>query len=374
MQQDVKLVRDVSPYIRKEWTSRRVMIDVLIALIPVVVFAIYRFGHHSLIRMIVGVLAAVLAEALVFPLSQKVDRKAEGKLQKFLSRYKTFNTLNIFTAAVTGLILALQLPAQINIYVVVMGAFFAIIIGKMVFGGTGNNIFNPAVLGRVFVALAFGTFFQASGIYPGIDAAAGATPLTALKGTVDGQTTYFLGQTLSSYSLLDLFIGNVPGSMGEISALAILLGAAYLIIRRAADWKTMLAVIAPVAVLAVFAGLGSPHVANGQILNFVLFHVLSGGLIFGAVFMATDPVTSPLHISSKLLFGLLIASLTMLNRLFGPMPEGVAFSILFANMLVPSLDRIRVFKNRFTWQFGVTYGVAILVMILIVFFGVGGAF
>ena len=136
----------------------------------------------------------------------------------------------------------------------------------------------------------------------------------------------------------------------------------------------MLAVIAPVAVLAVFAGLGSPHVANGQILNFVLFHVLSGGLIFGAVFMATDPVTSPLHISSKLLFGLLIASLTMLNRLFGPMPEGVAFSILFANMLVPSLDRIRVFKNRFTWQFGVTYGVAILVMILIVFFGVGGAF
>ena len=364
MQQDVKLTREVSPYIRKNWTSRRVMIDVLIALLPVVVFAIYRFGHHSLIRLVVGVAVAILTEALIFPLSQKPERKAEG-FKKFLSRYKNFTSLNIFSAAVTGLILALQLPAYINVYVVVVGSIVSIGLGKMIFGGTGNNIFNPAALGRVFVALAFGTFFQ-TGYFPK-DVVAGATPLTLVK--ADG-----ISISLKNYNLIDLFIGKIPGSMGEISAVAILLGAAYLIYRKVADWKIMLAVVAPVALFALFAGLGSPNVLNEQLGEYVLYHLLTGGLLFGAVFMATDPVTSPLHVTTKILFGLVIAIITTLNRLFGPMPEGMVFSILFANMLTPLFDRIKIFRNKFTWQFGVAYGFSVLAMILIVYFGVGGKF
>lgn len=370
MQQDIKLVREASPFITKKWSSKRIMIDVLIALLPVVIFAIYRFTYHSLIRMVIAVAIAILTEALIFPLSQKENRRAEGKFKKFLSRYETFNSLNILTAAITGLILALQLPAGINVYVVVMGSIFAIAIGKMVFGGTGNNIFNPAALGRVFVALAFASFFNASRapealqVYPGV--VAGATPLTMIK-------SQGIVESLSNYNLLDLFIGKVPGSMGEISAIAILIGAAYLIIRKAADWKVMVGIIVPFALFALFAGLGNPEVASKDLLNFILFHILSGGLLFGVVFMATDPVTSPLHVTTKLLFGLVIASFTMLNRLFGPMPEGMVFSILFANMLVPLFDRIKTFNNRFTWQFGVTYGVSLIAMILIVFFGVGGA-
>lgn len=363
MQKDIKLVRDTSPYIRKNWTSKRVMIDVLIALLPVVVFAIYRFGGASLVRMVVAVAVSILTEAIIFPLSQKSDRKAEGKFKKFLSRYKKFTALNILTAAITGLIFALTLPSQINVYVVVMGSIFAIAIGKMVFGGTGNNIFNPAVVGRVFVALAFTTFF--TGSYPGV--VAGATPLMDIK--ANGITN-----TLANFRLIDMLTGNIPGSMGEVSAVAILLGAAYLIYRRAADFKVMLAIIVPSMIFALMAGLGTAGIQGIDLLNYVLFHTLAGGLLFGAVFMATDPVTSPLHVTTKMLFGLVIASITMLNRFFGPMPEGVAFSILFANMLVPIFDRITIFRNRLNWQFGLTYGLSIIAMILIIFFGVGGKF
>lgn len=364
MQQDVKLVRDVSPYIRKDWSSRRVMLDVLIALLPVVVFAIFRWGHHALIRMLVAVAVAILTEALLFPLSQKEDRRAEGKWKKFLSRYEKFTWLNVFTSAITGLILALQVPARLNVYVVVMGTIFAIAIGKMVFGGTGNNIFNPAVLGRVFIALAFGSFF--TGAYPGGDIIlAGATPLQAVN-------SYTLPQILERYYLIDLFMGNIPGSMGEVSVLAISLGAIYLAVRRVADWKTMLGILIPAALFALLAGLAyDPSMA----IKFMLFHLFSGGLVFGAVFIATDPVTSPLHVTSKLLYGLLIAGLATLIRLFsGMMPEGVAFSVLFMNMLVPTFDRIKAFKNRFTWQFGVTYGVSLLALIVIIYFGAGGGF
>ncbi|MGI6787344.1 MAG: RnfABCDGE type electron transport complex subunit D [Acholeplasmataceae bacterium] len=362
MQKDVKLVRSQSPFITKKWDTKRVMIDVLIALLPAVIFAVVYFGGASLLRMVVAVAVAILTEALIFPLSQKEDRKAEGKWKKFLSRYQNFSSLNILTSAITGLIFALTLPPKINVYVVVMGSIFAIAIGKMVFGGTGNNIFNPAVVGRVFVALAFGSFFNTAA-NPELYAVAGATPLTNLK------QADFAG-ALANYSLLDLFLGTIPGSMGEVSAIAILVGAAYLIVRRAADWKIMLSVVVPTMVFALMAGLG---LGNVNIIQYVLFHTLTGGLLFGAVFMATDPVTSPLHVTTKMLFGLVIAIITMLNRLFGPMPEGVAFSILFANMITPMLDKIQVFKNRFNWQFGVTYGVAFIAMILIVFFGVGGA-
>jgi electron transport complex protein RnfD len=242
-----------------------------------------------------------------------------------------------------------------------MGAIFGIAIGKMVFGGTGHNVFNPAAVGRVFVSLAFGSFFV--GAYPSLDVVAGTTPLTYIR-----QESF--AKVLESYEMWELFVGCVPGPMGEISKVAILLGAVYLIIRKAADWKIMLAVVVPSFIFALIAGLG----LNVNAFQFALFHLLSGGLLFGAVFMATDPVSSPLHTTTKLLYGLIIAIVTMLNRFFGSMPEGVVFGILFANMFVPLFDRIKIFKNRFNWQFLVTYGVSMIVMILIIFFGKGGTF
>ncbi len=361
MQTDVKLVRSQSPFITKKWNSRRIMLDVLIALIPVVVFTIYRWGFASFCRMFTSVLVAMLTEFLIFPLSQKPDRKAEGKWQRLVSRYKDFNSLNLLTSALTGLIFVLTLPAGISFYVIVMGAIFGIAIGKMVFGGTGHNVFNPAAVGRVFVSLAFGSFFV--GAYPSLDVVAGTTPLTYIR-----QESF--AKVLESYEMWELFVGCVPGPMGEISKVAILLGAVYLIIRKAADWKIMLAVVVPSFIFALIAGLG----LNVNAFQFALFHLLSGGLLFGAVFMATDPVSSPLHTTTKLLYGLIIAIVTMLNRFFGSMPEGVVFGILFANMFVPLFDRIKIFKNRFNWQFLVTYGVSMIVMILIIFFGEGGKF
>ncbi|MGI6771078.1 MAG: RnfABCDGE type electron transport complex subunit D [Acholeplasmataceae bacterium] len=361
MQTDVKLVRSQSPFITKKWNSRRIMLDVLIALIPVVVFTIYRWGFASFCRMFTSVLVAMLTEFLIFPLSQKPDRKAEGKWQRLVSRYKDFNSLNLLTSALTGLIFVLTLPAGISFYVIVMGAIFGIAIGKMVFGGTGHNVFNPAAVGRVFVSLAFGSFFV--GAYPSLDVVAGTTPLTYIR-----QESF--AKVLESYEMWELFVGCVPGPMGEISKVAILLGAVYLIIRKAADWKIMLAVVVPSFIFALIAGLG----LNVNAFQFALFHLLSGGLLFGAVFMATDPVSSPLHTTTKLLYGLIIAIVTMLNRFFGSMPEGVVFGILFANMFVPLFDRIKIFKNRFNWQFLVTYGVSMIVMILIIFFGKGGTF
>ena len=361
MQTDVKLVRSQSPFITKKWNSRRIMLDVLIALIPVVVFTIYRWGFASFCRMFTSVLVAMLTEFLIFPLSQKPDRKAEGKWQRLVSRYKDFNSLNLLTSALTGLIFVLTLPAGISFYVIVMGAIFGIAIGKMVFGGTGHNVFNPAAVGRVFVSLAFGSFFV--GAYPSLDVVAGTTPLTYIR-----QESF--AKVLESYEMWELFVGCVPGPMGEISKVAILLGAVYLIIRKAADWKIMLAVVVPSFIFALVAGLG----LNVNAFQFALFHLLAGGLLFGAVFMATDPVSSPLHTTTKLLYGLIIAIVTMLNRFFGSMPEGVVFGILFANMFVPLFDRIKIFKNRFNWQFLVTYGVSMIVMILIIFFGEGGTF
>jgi electron transport complex protein RnfD len=361
MQKDVKLVRSQSPFISKKWNSRRIMLDVLIALIPVVIFAIYRWGFASLGRIVVGVAAAMLTELLIFPLSQKEDRKAEGKWKKFLSRYKDYNSLNILTSALTGLIYVLTLPAGISYYVVVMGAVFGIAIGKMVYGGTGHNIFNPASVGRVFVSLAFGSFF--AGSYPSLDVIAGSTPLTYVRNAE-------FSEVLRAYEMKELFLGFVPGPMGEISKVAILIGAVYLIVRKAADWKIMLAVIVPSFIFALVAGAG----LSINTFQFAMFHLLSGGLLFGAVFMATDPVSSPLHTTTKLLYGLVVAIVTMLNRFFGSMPEGVVFGILFANMFVPLFDRIPIFKNRFNWQFLVTYGVSMLIMILIIFFGEGGAF
>ena len=353
-------VKKESPYVRKDTSSNKMMLDVLIALIPVVVFAVYRFGTDAIIRVVVSLVVMIGFEAIAIALMTRP--KGEKFFEKLKSRFANYSLTNVTAPAVSAVIFTMLVPAQLPIYAVAMGAFFAIVIVKMVFGGLGSNIFNVAAGGRVFIGIALLGMF--SGAYPGVDALAGATPLGALA---NNNFSYLL----NSYSIYDLFIGNIPGSMGEISALAILLGLAYLLIRRTADWRVVVASLGTFILLTVFAGLAQ---YPGQVGTFVLYSVFSGGLLFGIVFMVTDPVTSPVTGPGRFIYGALVASIVVLIRNFGSYPEGMAFAILFSNMLVPLIDYGKWSTNKVKPWFVVGFSVFVVAMCAIVFFGAGGSF
>lgn len=346
--------KQTSPYIRKETSTKRMMLDVIIALLPVTGFAIYRFGMGALIRILLAVFIMIALELLFVGLFSKT-REGNSFKEKFLSSYKNVSINNITAPAVTGLIYALLLPDKISLYVVVIGSIFAIVVTKMLFGGLGANLFNPAASGRIFASVALGGFFTTQ----------------AYTGIVSGSTALGIGggfdNALAVYSLKDLFLGNVPGTMGEISALAILMGLAYLLIRRAADFRVVLAGLGSFVLLIFFAGL---KIANGRVLEYVLFHVLSGGLLFGLTFMVTDPVTSPVTRPGRVLYGMLIGVLVVLVRLFGSFPEGMAFAILIGNAFVPLIDLPKWSNNKYKPMFVVAMAVAMAILSLVVYLAV----
>ncbi|MDY0074893.1 MAG: RnfABCDGE type electron transport complex subunit D [Acholeplasmataceae bacterium] len=356
----MQAVKQTSPYIRKDVSTKRMMIDVLIALIPVVAFSIYRFGGDAILRILVSLVVMIGLEALVFGIMHK-PAKADKWMDRVKSRYAEYTINNITAPAVSAVIFAMLVPSKLPIYAVVIGAAFGIVIAKMLFGGLGSNIFNVAAAGRIFIALAVTNMFDGS--YLGVDLVAGGTALTSLRSGLG-----FPG-VLNSYSLIELFFGNVPGAMGEISAAAILIGAVYLLIRKSADYRVMLSTALTFTVLMLFAGIKLyPDLA----LEYVLFHLFSGGLMFGMVFMVTDPVTSPVTRPGRWLYGLLVGVVIVLIRLFGAYPEGVAFAILFANMFVPLIDYPKWATNKIKPAFIVSYIVLLVVFSLVVFFGVGG--
>jgi electron transport complex protein RnfD len=345
----MEIVRQTSPYIRKETSTKRMMADVLIALIPVMLFAIYRFQFDFITKAIVASILGVGLEALSFMLTRP---KTQTVKERFEQDY-TIN--NVIPPIITALIFVLTLPSKISIYVVIIGTIFAILIGKMIFGGLGKNIFNPAGIGRVFVALAFASLF--SGTYTsGLDSISG---VTALQGS------------MTTYTLSDLFFGNIPGSMGEVSALAILIGAAYLLIRRSADFRVMLSGILSFTFMILVAGIAQGFEFS-ELMHYTLYHVLSGGLLFGLVFMATDPVTSPYTRPGRLIFGLMIGSLVALIRLFGALPEGMVFALVIANAFVALIDYRKWTTNLYTKKFIIGYAITAVVLLLVVFIGMGG--
>jgi len=233
---------------------------------------------------------------------------------------KQKQTSGDLSAIVTGLLLALNLPpAASSIWLGVVGAFVAIIIIKMIFGGIGNNIFNPAIAARVFLTVAFSSQMT-SWISPGVDGISTATPLAMAN---NGILT----------SNLDLFLGSVPGCIGETSALALLLGFGWLLLRRIISLDITLTYVGTVALFALLIGQDP------------VFHMFSGGLLLGAIFMATDYATSPMTRKGKIIFGLGLGIITMAIRVYGNLPEGVSFSILFMNILVPLIDRYTVNKS-----------------------------
>ncbi|MBR2614771.1 MAG: RnfABCDGE type electron transport complex subunit D [Clostridia bacterium] len=298
-----KLTVSVSPHIHSGRTTTKIMLDVIIALLPATIAGVVIFGLRALLVIGVTVGASVGFEALF---NLIVKRK---------------QTIGDLSAIVTGLLLALNLPANIPIWQCVIGALFAIIIVKCLFGGLGYNPVNPAITARVFMLIAFGS--MAKGAFPTIvDTVATSTPLSA--------------ETMPK--LLDLFLGVHGGAIGETCALALLVGGIYLLVRRVISWEIPVSFILTVFVFAFFK--------EGFDFTLALSQVLAGGVMIGAFFMATDYVTSPSTLFGKLIFGVLIGLITSLIRYFGSYPEGVSFAILFANILVPYINvwtRRRVF-------------------------------
>jgi len=292
---ETKRVVSPSPHVRDTVSVRGIMYSVVIALIPATVFGVHLFGLSVLPIIAASILSAVATEFFAFKLMGK-PFAMDG------------------SAVVTGLILAICLPPTVPIWVPVVGAAFGIAICKCAFGGLGHNIFNPALAGRAFLMLSWPALMT-RWVSP-FDAVSTATPL--------GQWRAGAGYT----SVVDLFLGNVSGSIGETSALAILIGGAFLILMRYIDWRTPLTYIGTVGVLMWVLG-ENP-----------LFHMLAGGLFLGAFFMATDYVTTPITKNGRIIFGIGAGILVVVIRMIGGPPEGVCYSILIMNALTPLIDRI----------------------------------
>lgn len=295
-----KLHISLSPHIHSNNSTMRTMLDVIIALVPASVAAVILFGIPALLVIAVCVVSAVAGEAL-FNLAIKKEQ-----------------TIGDLSAVVTGLILALNLPANIPLWQAAVGSLFAIIIVKGIFGGLGKNIVNPAIAARVFMLIAFGSMTAA--VFPkGLDATSGATPLAELA----------QDKTLN---LMDLFLGKCGGALGETCALALLIGGVYLIVRKVITWHIPVAFIGTTFLFTLALEGGNFETA--------LAWVLSGGLMIGAFFMATDYVTSPSTVKGKLIFGIGAGVITVLIRFFGGYPEGVSFAILLMNIVNPYIDSL----------------------------------
>ncbi|WP_066644970.1 RnfABCDGE type electron transport complex subunit D [Christensenella timonensis] len=300
MQQE--LILSGSPHIKSGLSTSRIMLDVIIALIPACIAAVYFFGAGCIATIALCILSAVGCEAAI---------------QYFTKRAVTISDLS---AVVTGLLLALNLPPNVPWYIPVCGSAFAIIIVKQCFGGLGHNFMNPALAARCFLLISWPvamTTFVAP--FAGVDAVASATPLGVLH---EGGTAI--------PPLMDMFLGKIGGSMGETSALALLIGGIYLLARRVISLRIPLSFMGTVALITLLTG--HPEM--------ILFELFAGGLMLGAFFMATDYVSSPSSPKAQIIFGIGCGAITMIVRLWGGYPEGVSFSILFMNLLTPLLDKV----------------------------------
>ncbi len=320
-----QVIVNTSPHIHSGATIRRLMLDVLLALLPALAAAVLLFGLHAARLVVICVTACLATEWLC--------RRA----------MRRENTLGDLSAVVTGVLLAFNLPPALPGWMAVAGSVFAIALAKQVFGGLGCNPFNPALIGRAFLLISFTGPMTTWSVSP-IDATTAATPLGMVKEAFKAGQAPPLAMTAELTR--DFFIGNMNGCLGETSALALLLGAGYLLWRRVITWHTPVAFLATVAACAGVLRLAAPEASMP-----VHFHLLTGGLMLGAWFMATDMVTTPLTAPGKLIFGAGCGLLTMVLRVVrsGAYPEGVSFAILIMNAFTPLINRAtrpRVFGGR----------------------------
>ena len=305
-----------APHIHGNLSTTRLMGDVIIALLPALAVSVYVFGWGVL-----GITATSIGCCVLF----------EFLIQKFLMKGK--QTITNLSAVVTGLLLAMNLPANIPLWIVAVGALVAIGVAKMPFGGLGKNPFNPAIVARVFLLIGYPeqmtSFVQPAA--DGVDAASGATPLAAVGESLHKGLGF-------EYNGWDMFSGNIAGSLGEVATLALLLGGVYLLLRRVITWHIPVSVLGTMALFAAIYGLttfGTVESAS----SFTLFHLLAGGAVLGAVFMATDYVTSPMTTKGMVIYGIGIGAITMIIRLWGAYPEGMSFAILIMNSVVPLINK-----------------------------------
>ncbi len=367
----MKLVRKTSPYLRRKADVSRMMLDVLIALTPIVIFSLYYFGLGALKVILTSVITMVICEALFVALVNIPEKKEnERSFIRLFSKenlrimFKNYRKTNLLSSLVSAIIYAMIMPAGCSIFVLVIGALAGIVLGKLVFGGLGSNIFNPAAVGRIFV-MACGFPIVATNV----DATTGATPLQDLKNVIDGVSTQYssINDFLSNtnYSLSELFLGTVPGAIGEVSCLLILIGAIYLFVRRSADFRATLACLGGFIFVNFFAALA----LNANIVQFILFNLLAGGILFAAVFMVTDPITSPVTGRGRIVYGMLVGIIASFIRLFGAYPEGAAFAILIMNMLVPVIDYYRWSNTKYTPKYFAFVAICLALTATLVFVG-----
>jgi electron transport complex protein RnfD len=312
-----KLIVSLSPHVHSGDSVQKNMYGVIIALIPALLVSFYMFGLGAVIVTLTSVVACMFFE---------------WAITKFILK-RSRNTILDGSAALTGLLLAFNLPSNLPLWIIIIGALVAIGIGKMTFGGLGCNPFNPALVGRVFLLISFPvqmTSWPLTSQWTSYtDAATGATPLALMKQAVHGDT-----EALSQLpSVLDLFLGNNPGCVGEISAVALLLGLAYMLWKKIITWHIPISILLTVFVFASILNLVDPVKYAGG-----LTHLFTGGLMLGAIFMATDYVTSPMNHKGMLIYGVAIGFLTVVIRTFGAYPEGMSFAILIMNAFTPLIN------------------------------------
>lgn len=312
-----------SPHVRDNSSTASIMRDVVIAMVPTAAFGCYQFGLNALLVILFTVAACVLAEYLY-----------EKGMKKPI-------TTGDYSAVVTGLILALNMPPQIPVWIPVLGGIFAIIVVKQLYGGLGQNFMNPALAARCFLLISFaGSMTNFSSARMGYDSVSTPTPMALLKatgieralgGAAEAQQTFS-----GTYRFVDMFLGRIPGTIGEVSTLCLLIGALYLVVRKVISLRIPLIYIATVAVFAFVFGEHNP--------SYVLAHILGGGLIFGAFFMATDYVTSPVTKKGQIVFAIFIGLLTGLFRIFGGSAEGVSYAIIIGNIVAPLMEKLTLPK------------------------------
>lgn len=314
-----------SPHVHGKMSTNKIMWNVVLALLPALLVSIYFFGWNVLLLTCASVAACLLFECLI---------------QKYLLK-GDMSTVYDGSAVVTGILLAFNVPSNLPIWILLLGALVAIGVGKMTFGGLGKNPFNPALVGRVFLFLSFPTNMAPSQ-WPlphpmfgssTVEAVTGPTSLNIMKHGIEQ------GEVLPN--LMDMFTGSMGGSLGEISAIAVLLGGVYMLCRRIISWHI------PVAFLGsalIFAGI--LNLVNPTLYVSPLYHMFAGGMMLGAIFMATDMVTSPITHKGQIIFGCGCGLLTIIFRCFGSMPEGVSFAILIMNAITPLINKY-VKTNKF---------------------------
>jgi len=309
-----------APHSHGSETTQKLMFGVIIALMPALFTSIFYFGTGAIIVTAASVISCVTFEYLI---------------QRFILKKPI--SITDGSALVTGLLLAFNLPSNIPVYMVVIGSLIAIGVAKMTFGGLGNNPFNPALVGRVFMLISFPVQMTSwpvpSGFSTGYtDAVTGATPLADIKeGIKNGESLSQLMEKVPT--TINMLLGKMGGSMGEVAALALLIGFGWMLYKKIITWHIPVSILATVAVFTTILWLVNPEKNADPV-----FHLLSGGILLGAIFMATDYVTSPMSKKAMLLFGFGIGVLTVIIRVFGAYPEGVSFAILIMNAFVPLMN------------------------------------